>query len=199
MNYLLFVEHSAENLQFYLWLRDYEMRWDTLPQTEKDLSPELDSSNMSLPAFTYPTALPSPSATFAKGVLAQTDFGNRNSTASLQLPRGLASIFSPPGSDKSDNPFDSPPRTPSRYSGFTTSSTGTSGAETTSSTGHSLNFSPCPWSDLPSPGSNYIQTAAGAFSSVGVPWKPCMQHPSTLLRLSFTNCDLLASHNSAFP
>lgn len=40
LNYLLFVEHSAENLQFYLWFKDYERRFDALPQSEKALSPE---------------------------------------------------------------------------------------------------------------------------------------------------------------
>lgn len=40
MNYLKYIEHSAENLQFYLWFRDYTARWDALPQSEKVLSPE---------------------------------------------------------------------------------------------------------------------------------------------------------------
>ncbi|KAI7463760.1 hypothetical protein KC357_g8148 [Hortaea werneckii] len=40
MNYLKYIEHSAENLQFYLWFRDYTARWDALPESEKVLSPE---------------------------------------------------------------------------------------------------------------------------------------------------------------
>lgn len=39
MNFLLYVENSAENLQFYLWFRDYEKRFDQLPENEKKLSP----------------------------------------------------------------------------------------------------------------------------------------------------------------
>jgi len=40
MNYLKYVELAAENLQFYLWYRDYIRRWGDLPDREKALSPE---------------------------------------------------------------------------------------------------------------------------------------------------------------
>lgn len=46
MNYLKYVEHSAENLQFYLWYRDYVERFDKLPSPEKALSPEWSASRM---------------------------------------------------------------------------------------------------------------------------------------------------------
>ena len=39
MQYLLYVEHAAENLQFYLWLRDYTERFNALSENEKALSP----------------------------------------------------------------------------------------------------------------------------------------------------------------
>ena len=39
MNFLLYIENSAENLQFYLWFRDYVKRFDQLPENEKKLSP----------------------------------------------------------------------------------------------------------------------------------------------------------------
>jgi hypothetical protein len=39
MNYLLYVEHSAENLQFYLWLRAYETRFNNAPAADQALSP----------------------------------------------------------------------------------------------------------------------------------------------------------------
>ena len=41
MDYLLYVEHSAESLQFYLWYKDYVRRWRTLPSGQKYLSPEV--------------------------------------------------------------------------------------------------------------------------------------------------------------
>lgn len=40
MNYLKYIELSAENLQFYLWLRDYTKRFEQLSEYEKALSPE---------------------------------------------------------------------------------------------------------------------------------------------------------------
>ena len=40
MNYLKYIELAAENLQFYLWLRSYTKRFDSLPASEKALAPE---------------------------------------------------------------------------------------------------------------------------------------------------------------
>ena len=48
MNFLKYIELSAENLQFYLWFRDYSKRYNELPDSEKALSPEW-TSEMSVP------------------------------------------------------------------------------------------------------------------------------------------------------
>ena len=40
MNYMRYIEFSAENLQFYLWFRDYVKRFESLPRSERVLSPE---------------------------------------------------------------------------------------------------------------------------------------------------------------
>jgi hypothetical protein len=40
MNFLKYIELSAENLQFFLWYRDYSKRFDQLPASERALSPE---------------------------------------------------------------------------------------------------------------------------------------------------------------
>jgi hypothetical protein len=40
MDYLVYVEYNAENLQFFLWYGDYVRRFDALPEKEKVLSPE---------------------------------------------------------------------------------------------------------------------------------------------------------------
>jgi hypothetical protein len=40
MNYLLFVEYSAENLQFYLWHRDYVQRFVQAPRSDLALAPQ---------------------------------------------------------------------------------------------------------------------------------------------------------------
>jgi hypothetical protein len=44
MNYLLYVEFTAEHLQFFLWFRSYVERFDALKATEKALSPEWTST-----------------------------------------------------------------------------------------------------------------------------------------------------------
>ncbi len=40
MDYLVYVEHNAENLRFLLWYRDYVRCFDALPEKKKVLSPE---------------------------------------------------------------------------------------------------------------------------------------------------------------
>lgn len=40
MDYLLYIEHAAEHLQFFMWFRGYVQRFDSLPATEKTLAPE---------------------------------------------------------------------------------------------------------------------------------------------------------------
>ena len=39
MDYLVYVSHDAENLQFYLWLQDYTKRFYASPRSEQALSP----------------------------------------------------------------------------------------------------------------------------------------------------------------
>lgn len=41
MNYLTYIEHDAENLQFFLWFKDYCQRFTALTDSEKALSPEV--------------------------------------------------------------------------------------------------------------------------------------------------------------
>lgn len=40
MNYLVYVEHAAENLQFFLWYRDYEKRFRSATTSDISLAPE---------------------------------------------------------------------------------------------------------------------------------------------------------------
>lgn len=40
MDFLVYIEHDAENLQFYLWYKDYVRRFEALPEHEKKLSQE---------------------------------------------------------------------------------------------------------------------------------------------------------------
>ncbi|KAG9515601.1 hypothetical protein KCU99_g5691, partial [Aureobasidium melanogenum] len=74
MNYLKYVEHSAENLQFYLWYRDYVERFDKLPSSEKALSPEWSASKMDA-EITQPARRKKTPAAIAT-VLEGTDFAD---------------------------------------------------------------------------------------------------------------------------
>jgi hypothetical protein len=49
MDYLVYVEHNAENLQFYLWFKEYERRFANLSENEKALSPEWDPNMNEVP------------------------------------------------------------------------------------------------------------------------------------------------------
>lgn len=44
MDYLMYVAKDAENLQFFLWFRDYVKRFESLSENEKRLSPEWTGS-----------------------------------------------------------------------------------------------------------------------------------------------------------
>lgn len=52
MDYLIYVEHSAENLQFYLWYHDYVRRWNALSNSEQALSPQLQPDQNNFPKLT---------------------------------------------------------------------------------------------------------------------------------------------------
>ena len=39
VDYLVYVQEEAEDLQFYLWLQDFEKRFNDLPEDRKSLSP----------------------------------------------------------------------------------------------------------------------------------------------------------------
>lgn len=39
LNYLIYIEHAAENLQFFLWFNDYVKRFNNLPAKEQALAP----------------------------------------------------------------------------------------------------------------------------------------------------------------
>lgn len=59
MDYLIYVEHNAENLQFYLWFHDYSRRFENLSEKEAALSPEWDPT---IGQGTNPTSPRSPTS-----------------------------------------------------------------------------------------------------------------------------------------
>jgi hypothetical protein len=93
MNFLKYIELSAENLQFFLWFRDYSKRFNELPASEKVLSPEWNGE--SAPETKAANKAINPEAA---AILAGSDFAQEAKV------------------DESDkggsNPFFTPPRTP---------------------------------------------------------------------------------------
>lgn len=117
MNYLLYIEHSAENLQFFLWHRSYVTRFHSAKTTDLILAPEW-TQNMQDEAFAklqkdHRDGLKRDPVTVA-AVFKGTDFEKKgstsfsgNNTTSLIIERP-SPIFSETGT----NPFSTPPRTP---------------------------------------------------------------------------------------
>jgi hypothetical protein len=96
MNYLKYIELSAENLQFYLWFRDYTKRFNELPESEKALVPvwtseDVDGENQMRPKKVNPEA---------EAVLKGTDFATEPKVSETEK----------------SNPFYTPPRTPNSES-----------------------------------------------------------------------------------
>jgi len=94
MNFLKYIELSAENLQFYLWYRDYSKRFNELPESEKALSPAWTGEK----ATAETKAAPKTVNADAAAILAGSDFATEAKVDD---------------SEKSgSNPFFTPPRTP---------------------------------------------------------------------------------------
>ncbi|KAL8848916.1 MAG: hypothetical protein Q9221_006074 [Calogaya cf. arnoldii] len=101
MNYLIYIEHAAENLQFFLWYKDYVRRFDLLSENERRLAPEWTLEQADAQALALkdnPAPLKSISADTA-AVFKGTDFATPKATV-VELGRG------------GSNPFGTPPMTP---------------------------------------------------------------------------------------
>ena len=98
MNYLIYIEHAAENLQFFLWYRDYLKRFDALPASEKALAPvwTVEQAEAEANAIQNPTATKMVSPETA-AVFKGTDFAPAKSSV-VEVKK---------------NPFNTPPMTPS--------------------------------------------------------------------------------------
>jgi hypothetical protein len=105
MNYLLYVEHSAENLQFFLWFRDFSKRFDEANTSDIHLAPEWTQAQQDdavVTARALVSAKKASSKPFGAG------------TISTVKPPSSASFVKPPSSSARDSsdPFNTPPRTP---------------------------------------------------------------------------------------
>jgi len=101
MNFLKYIELSAENLQFFLWYRDYSKRFNELPASEKVLSPEWTGSgnnNGDAPKLNVQKPHPEVST-----MLEGTDFASEKTGQQTEKTSG-------------NNPFYTPPHTPTNGS-----------------------------------------------------------------------------------
>lgn len=150
MNYLVYIEHAAENLQFFLWYRDYIKRFSEQPANERALAPiwsaeqaELDAQGRTGPA-PFKQQVSAETAAVFKG----TDFGPPS-----------ASVVEVKG-----NPFCTPPRTPNndRASAPTIERSWSDNASTLHSNTNK----------------SFHSKAAGAFEGADLKWQPCERYNS---------------------
>ncbi|KAI9817570.1 MAG: hypothetical protein M1827_001182 [Pycnora praestabilis] len=148
MNYLIYIEHAAENLQFFLWYRDYFERFALLPAREKALAPEWTISQAEAE------------------VLASQATGQKKlspETAAMFKGTDFALGAKSPAVEYSRNPFNTPPMTPT---GENVSEVGDFGS------GKSFDNSTLASSNTP-----FTKKAAGAFDSADLKWQPFTVQP----------------------
>jgi hypothetical protein len=143
MDYLIYIEHAAENLQFFLWLRDYTKRFSELPAGERALAAEwtLGKSEVEASNAQSPGGLPRKVAPETAAIFKGSDFANE----------GRSKTEEP-------NPFNTPPCTPGDMEKNSTAAT------TVVSDGSST---------LKSSHPNFAEKAAGAFENADLKWQPC--------------------------
>ncbi|KAK0737552.1 hypothetical protein B0T21DRAFT_287595 [Apiosordaria backusii] len=120
MNYLIYVERSAENLQFYLWYRDFEKRFNEAQTPDLALAPEWTPAmeeeaiarikkEQAEKARVKPSKSISPTVT---EIFKGTDFEKPARKPSVATTIATAIPISPLAASNGD-PFGTPPRTPS--------------------------------------------------------------------------------------
>jgi hypothetical protein len=105
MNFLLYIENSAENLQFYLWYRDYIKRFDQLPENEKKLSPEW------VPEQPKPKLAPAKRSPDVEMTAEEKQKANQEVSAAIK-GTDFDSKVKLTVTEIGHNPFNTPPRTP---------------------------------------------------------------------------------------
>lgn len=116
MNYLIYIEHAAENLQFFLWHRDYQQRFLEAKTSDVNLAPEWTQAmetEVLQRMFKEKSQrmLKKPGQEIFKG----TDFEKKGLSAAVA---------------DDHNPFSTPPRTPPDQESVYTGSNGASNADT---------------------------------------------------------------------
>lgn len=159
MHYLIYVEHSAENLQFYLWLLDYTARFKSLSPSDRVLSSEVVSSAYSCTEVNNNSSSDNNITGPRHSKVVTKFFGDKFQSPNVQL--------SVPAPTKG-NPFGTPLET---LMG--------AGASSYSFEKPSGNGVIAPFLSETSTlrGVDHAAVAADAFQAVGMRWKPCELSP----------------------
>ena len=155
LNYCKYIEHSAENLQFYLWFQDFSKRFAELPQTEQVLSPEWTKTR----ADAAEAAVNASSHRISRS--------GDPKIADMLKDTNFAEVKPPASLDKVD-PFITPDKTPSldeKRDGLSEYGSSSGDERTTASS------------------TAYRSMAEGAFDDAGLKWKPCKH--SEMIELEF--------------
>lgn len=171
MSYLIYVEHAAENLQFYLWYKDYEKRFHDADTVDIKLAPEWTQAMQEdlVAKLRKDHVEKMRKEPAAAAIFKGTDFEKQKGAHELT-------------SMDQTNPFNTPPRTPNKGKGEEDSIYASSTYPMSSN------------------GFSYKSQASEAFQSAGakLPCKSNTKHVVTHhKRRSYSLC--LASHHPAFP
>ena len=151
MNYLKYIEHDAENLQFFLWARAYREKFDKLPDSERRLSPE----------WTQAHADSDGNQTAAKPFKVSADTAAALKGTGLDTAPRVTEVPATFDSAEKVNPFYTPPRTPAGSDHHGTPSE-------LSSNGHSG------WTSTTESTNKHVRRKAdGAYDDAGLKWQPC--------------------------
>ncbi len=96
MDFLKYIEHDAENLQFFLWCKDYALRFFALPEHEQRLAPEWTAEQAQVEKKAIESEKPMKASIDPNIIIRSTEF---------EPPR--------PFQQNGHNPFNTPPGTPS--------------------------------------------------------------------------------------
>lgn len=150
MNYLIYIEHAAENLQFFLWYRDYCKRFEQTPASERALAPEWTAAQAeaAIESTQHKTLGQKQPTAEVAAIFKGTDF-EKNPKVKVSEQSG-------------GDPFSTPPRTPRAEESNASLADWKSGTQDEVST-------------LKSPSTvNFPGKAADAFKTADLKWQPCM-------------------------
>ncbi|KAI9657467.1 MAG: hypothetical protein M1821_003149 [Bathelium mastoideum] len=155
LNYLKYIEHAAENLQFFLWHRDYTRRFNKLAERERQLSPEWTAAQAEEEAAN--AAAGKPQAKSLKSLANEMFKGSDFAGGQVEKNPFFTPPHTPSEEEKPGDPVALPSRTASTYD----------------TTADDKSFTISTTSQKPS----YTKYAEGAFDEAGLKWQPFTVQP----------------------